>query len=247
LLAVGLVVAGYGLFLAQKRGALPPASVAPPPPAFAAPGTVTRLGTYRDSHAFAVPAAGRRDRNTDSHRITLRPKGTPAPDAGVATFSSATGAGFHWSPLSEMEPNSDGALVLDLQLPQIPLSLTLAAHRDFARHRYLARAELPAGAERPATTELEIDFTPTRFTLPEDVQRAGPLQLIRLGDPNWQPPLSALTGLFIEPGEREILLGPGNYELADPIDTSRKQRFAVPSEAAIALSLRLARPRAALR
>jgi hypothetical protein len=190
----------------------------------------------------AVDAAAARELpDAVEHTIELDLDGTPPPEAGVATFATATGAGLRWHPLRELGLAAHGGSIR-LALPAAPTTLTLAASPADARHGYLARCDLPAAAHRPAQSHLATGFSPTRLSLPAGVADAGPLQLVRRDDPAWQRPHAIAAGLFVAP-DCELLLGPGDYELVDAIDPDRRQRFTVPS-APIAIGARLARPRA---
>jgi len=190
----------------------------------------------------AVDAAATHEpADTIEHAIELALDGTPPPEAGIATFATATGAGLRWHPLRDLGLAARGGPIR-LTLPAVPTTLTLAPSPADARRGYLARCDLPAATPRPAQSHLATGFAPTRLCLPAGTTCAGPLQIVRRDDPAWQRPRSFAAGLFVD-ADCELLLGPGDYELVDAIDPDRRQRFTVPS-APIAIEARLARPRA---
>jgi hypothetical protein len=65
--------------------------------------------------------------------------------------------------------------------------------------------------------------------------------LSRCDDPHWLPSSHAATGIDLR-GDRPtaIVLGAGDYELVDPIDVTRRQRFAAPATEEIRLNPDLA-------
>lgn len=247
LLAAGLVVGGYGLLLSYKRGAISTPAEPAWPSTIETPGAVQRLAPHGDARAFAVAATARRESARLDHTVRIHAPAAIGPEAGVATFSSRTGSGFTWTPLDAGAADATGIVALPVGLPDDEASITLAANRAAARHRYFMRTDLPRRAARTRTTEFAAAPAATRFALDDDVGHCGPFQLVRVGDEEWRPPASLAAGLFVTADSGPLLLGPGDYELVDPIDASLRQRFTVPSALPIKIETRLARPRAGRR
>lgn len=163
------------------------------------------------------------------------------PGMGIAVFAADTGADFVWQPLPSQETAVDGALLVDCQTAATgDVVVTLATERRFARHGYLARLQVrPSLASADRCRPIDLDAHATEVTLeggPGDAT-IGPLQLVRIDDPQWLPPLPSATGLAFDRGTRHTLvLGAGDYELRDALTADRAQRFTAPSSQPIKLN-----------
>jgi hypothetical protein len=243
LLAVGGSVAAFCGFL-TLRHATGEDAPAKPLPVLTEPPRPERLPPAPEFGSAAVPAAAQRPRARPVD-VSIRVRGLTADlaktSAGVAVFDAETGAGFAWAPLADAARADDGSLVLRARTTAIhDICVTAASAREFARHGYFAKTSLAASAASSREVELSVATARVRFLLPDGAERAGPLRLRRLDDPRWMPIESGGTGLTIAPGEESsILLGAGTYEVADPIDDTRSQRFEVPGEPDVTLDAAL--------
>lgn len=176
-------------------------------------------------------------------RISLQnlPAFPAAEEPGIALFSAETGADFTWVPLTS---SRDGNAIETSTAVVGPVAITLARDRASARHGYLVRTTHTFSARRGSSTPLVFDAQSHQVTIEVDSKRqAGPLRLSRALDPDWLSSSAAPTGVTCRPGHpATLLLGPGEYELTDPIDPSRTQRFTVPSAAPVLVSDSLSRP-----
>ncbi|MCA8974198.1 MAG: hypothetical protein KDC98_05720 [Planctomycetes bacterium] len=230
--------------LSLKRGAVPTAPAAAHPVPFEKPGLVERLPPHAATEVVIAAATDHRPHARDTiHTLRLSGATSLAPGAGIATFDAATGSGLTWHPIEAGSPEADGIVSFWVALPACAATVTLAARREDARHRYLQRRDLPSRGNREGVTELVAETTPVHFVTTDTVS-PDPLQLIRVDDPEWQPPASVAAGLYITSDDRGMTLGPGAYELVDPIDASLRQRFEVPCSQPIMVAPPLARPRA---
>ena len=163
-----------------------------------------------------------------------------AAGAGVASFHAETGGDFRWFPLGQATTAADGAFELTTTARSgTELTITFAASRTQARHGYIARIQAEAGVTSAAT--LRADVYRVRFDLPEDTENAGPLLLQRVDDRQWLPMSHSTAGLRLRLGAQlHIELGPGKYELLDPLSPSRAQAFSVPDADVVVVSSALA-------
>jgi hypothetical protein len=246
LLAIGLGIAGYSYVLTLRRGPLhsverhapmaPAASVQPP----------RRLPPDPEAHRRAMPASvAVNQEERVPVRIALQnlPEFLTEGPAGIALFSAETGADFDWIPLSTCR---DGVNVETTSPVVGPLTITIARDRAHARHGYLAQTTHTFAARRGASEVRQFDVSayPVELQVTAD-RNAGPLRLTRVKDPGWQASDAAPTGVSCRPGHSTTLvLGPGDYELTDPLDPTRKQPFTVPTSGPVLISEALSRPAA---
>lgn len=163
--------------------------------------------------------------------------------AGISLSDAETGADLGWLPL-QPQP---GTQRLEISVAAAgPLTLTVARAREFSRHGYLLRAS-HRFARLPSPHELlvlDAQAHQVRFEVGAD-RSAGPLRLVRVGDLTWRPIDAFPAGFSLRPGQVvETMLGSGDYELSDPLDPARMQRFTVPAPQAVRISESLSRPAA---
>lgn len=246
ILAVGLAVAAASLLLAARHG---PGRTAPPTsPKELAPLTApATLGADAAFARVATPAAARRPPQATTLHVRLRnlPPSARTATMGVATFETLSGASFTWTPLTDA--NTDGAvMVATVSLSDAAeRTVTLATEQAFARRGYVACSRITPPLDA-GTADLELDAAmhPTHFALATVGGRAGPLRVVRLDDPQWLP-MAHLTGLSVTAGAPVTMtLGAGAYELRDPIDPERRQRFDVPAASPIVIDRALSVVRA---
>ena len=169
-------------------------------------------------------------------------------DAGIAVFHAVNGSRFRWLPLRDAERDASGGLVVRAAaIPGSRMAVTLATERRHARHGYLERREIEITGDA-AAARVEVSLSgrvhAVRFDLPVGAEHAGPLRLTRADDPQWLPMLHGTSGLTLAIGtERTLHLGAGTYELRDPLDVERRQRFDVTGDAVIVLLAELTRAR----
>lgn len=244
LLAIGLGVAGYSYVLTLRRGPLHSIDALEPiaeATQLEAPG---RLPADPEARRRALPASvAVNPEERVPVRITLQnvPDFLAGEQPGIALFSAETGADFDWIPLSTCR---DG-VHLETSTPIVgPVAITIARDRASARHGYLVRTTHTFSARRGSSEPLKFDVQSYRVALAVgDHREAGPIRLTRANEPDWQSSGSAPTGVSCQPGTPTTLaLGPGEYELTDPIDPTRNQRFTVPSTAMVQISDSLSRP-----
>ncbi len=211
------------------------------------PARPSRLPPAPEFAREAVPAVARRTHAATQLvvRLTGIVDALRANGFGVATYDAQTGADFAWTPIEAAVADADGTMTLSASTHvRGELMVSFAAAPAFARHGYLARVTVAAD-QAPAATVLHVDLPvvigEVRFALPAGVERAGPLRLSRCDDPHWLPSSHAATGIDLR-GDRPtaIVLGAGDYELVDPIDVTRRQRFAAPATEEIRLNPDLA-------
>jgi hypothetical protein len=221
------------LSVRREPGPTTEATLAPPPPVrLQGPEPLPRTGEGK----AAVPASAERIGKGSSTPIRVRVTGLPPSrrtgSMGIGVFATAPGADLAWAPLSAAAEQPDGSLLVPVEVPlRGEVTVTLAADRFGARHGYFARttATIAAGSD----VELGAGLAAVAFRLPGGAVRAGPLTLLRADDPRWLPPGQLTIGLQIEGDEPlVVLLGAGDYELRDPLDAARRQRFAVAGPAA---------------
>jgi hypothetical protein len=169
-------------------------------------------------------------------------------DAGIAVFHAVTGSRFQWLPLRDAERDASGGFVVRTSAaPGTRMAVTLAVERRHARHGYLERREIEiTGDAAAALVEVPLSgrIHAVRFDLPVGADHAGPLRLARADDPQWLPMLHGTSGLTLAIGtERMLRLGAGTYELRDPLDVERNQRFDVTADTVIVLLPELTRAR----
>jgi len=168
-------------------------------------------------------------------------------DGGIATFHTATGSDFRWFPIADAERDADGALVVRATaVCDCRLTITFAAQRGQARHGYLQRTELDLQQQPDDIPPVDMlgTITTVRLQLPTYADQAGPFRLQRADDRMWLPMLHGTSGLTLKRGrELELQLGPGPYELQDPLHPERSQAFEVPRDTTVVLSETLAPPR----
>lgn len=169
---------------------------------------------------------------------------------GVATFATVTGGDFVWTRLDDGVLEPGGSITVRSLVPTDgDLDITIAPSAELARHSYLVRRHLAAAERRQdqrGAVTLSALPTEVAFVLPVSPPGEtcrGPWRLVRLDDPNWIPQQLDSTGVFLN-SERTttLLLGPGRYQLQDPLEPARHQEFAVPADSTIMLSDELARP-----
>lgn len=242
---MGVALGAYCALLAWRHPpirAMEGPSLAPGGAPLAAP---ERLPANPDFDRVALAASDRRARETV--RMTLHLRGVPpawrTETAGVAIFPADATSGLSWLPLATASEQA-GTLVLQHTLPRGgEVVATLATARAFALHSYLARSV--ALVADGGTIELDATAAPVSFRLPHGAQRIGPLRIARVDDPSWVAMDVAATGLDLAAGTpRELWLGRGTYELCDPLQPERRQRFDVPADRAVELSASLATGRA---
>jgi len=242
LLAACVGVAAWAGLIALRRSA-PPDRDLPSIAPIVAPARPSRLPAAAEFERNALPAAARRtDTGTlvEVHIPTL-PASLRGIGAGLATYDARTGADFAWLPIADVPAAADGSVTLQASTRvRGDLHVSFATAPEWARHCYLARTTVVAGtaaAEGRITLQLPLVIDTVRLVLPEGAGRAGPLRLSRCDDPQWLPTVYATTGIEVLPGRpTDVLLGAGAYELIDPIDATRRQRFEVPSTGAVVLT-----------
>jgi hypothetical protein len=238
LLAASAVLLGYAGWLTLRRVVLPyapalahePLRAGPQPPARLPPST---NGETPLQGTALVPTADLRI----AIAIALRnlPAGLDPQTAGVALFGSQDGADFRFYRLAEL----GNELVLRTDtLATDALRIVLAEDREQARHSYLCRVDHAFSRQPAGTAPLELDASAqrVRFLVPDGDTAYGPLQLRRLGEPDWHAPRAVAAGLRSQrqaPGE--LWLGAGRYELSDPLRPERRQQFAVPGDGTVVL------------
>jgi hypothetical protein len=241
LVAIGLAIAAWSALLALGRG---PVRTAPPRaiPDLPRPPAPERLPAGFDvRHETSTADAVWQD--SAPVDVAIRVRNVPEALRGAATglaVMAETGADFDWIPLAETTATPDGSLIANSKSHAgDKLSVTLAASQAFARHGYLARSVAqvkrePGGAI--AEIQFDVNVTRVRLQLPPAARRAGPLQLRRVDDPQWLPIHCAQNGItLVGDSPQELLLGAGQYELSDPLDPTRRQRFEVPAKGPILL------------
>ena len=225
--------------LAVGRDALPGAEERYQPPVRAALPQPARLPPVAGLRDELRPPPGLRA-ITDQQPVQIRLEGAStsqvAAGAGVASFHAETGGDFRWFPLGQATTAADGAFELTTTARSgTELTITFAASRTQARHGYIARIQAEAGVTSAAT--LRADVYRVRFDLPEDTENAGPLLLQRVDDRQWLPMSHSTAGLRLRLGAQlHIELGPGKYELLDPLSPSRAQAFSVPDADVVVVS-----------
>ncbi|HEU4419131.1 MAG TPA: hypothetical protein VFT55_09345 [Planctomycetota bacterium] len=177
-------------------------------------------------------------------RVSNLPRALHGTETGLAVMAE-TGADFDWIPLAETTAAPDGSLIATSKSRAgDKLVVILACSRAFARHGYLARCVTqvrrePAGAL--AEIPFDLDVTTVRLQLPPAARRAGPLQLRRVDDPQWLPLHCCGSGItLVGDSPLDLLLGAGQYDLSDPLDPTRRQRFVAPSKDPIVVNDSLA-------
>lgn len=197
----------------------------------------------RDARAFAPPADASLRGSHAPIPVTIRlvtASELPA-TAGVATVTK-DGVQLQWVPFTTMPVAEDGSRQMTWNGEVQGGSITIATSPDDARHAYLLRVQ--HGTE--SAMHIECAVATVALRPPEGVSTVGPLRLVRVDRPDWLPRSLATAGLVVD-AETSLLLGPGDYELVDPIDPTRRQRFAAPAAAAITIDASLAAPRVAQR
>lgn len=156
---------------------------------------------------------------------------------GIATFETDSGAGFTWTSLAGAIADGNDLLVTTSLYGSAERTVTLATEGAFARRGYVARATfVPDPAAGTAELAIDASMHATRFALAPTSSRAGPLRLARLDDSQWLPMAHGPTGLSIAAGSPvTVLLGSGSYELCDPVEPARRQRFDVPAPGPIVI------------
>lgn len=246
LIAIGLAIAAWSALLALGQG---PWRTAPPRaiedlPRPAAPQRLP-AGFAVNRGAAAADAVWQPGAPIDVViRLRNVPRTLPGTETGLAV-TTETGADFAWIPLAETTAAPDGSLIATSKLHAgDKLVVTLACSRAFARHGYLARSVAqvsrgPAGAL--AEIPFDLDVTTVRLQLPPAARRAGPLQLRRVDDPQWLPLHCCGNGItLVGDSPLDLLLGAGQYDLSDPLDPTRRQRFVAPSKDPIVVNDSLA-------
>lgn len=228
--------------LAVGRDALPGAEARYQPPTRAALPQPARLPPVPGLRDELRPPPGLRA-IADQQSVQIRLEGTSdaqvAAGAGVASFHAETGGDFRWFPLAQTTTAADGAFELATAARSgTALTITFAASRAQARHGYIARVQAEAGATNAAT--LRADVYRVRFDLPEGTEKAGPLLLQRVDDRQWLPMSHSTAGLRLRKGAQlHLELGPGDYELLDPLSPGRAQAFSVPDAEVVVVSAAL--------
>jgi len=204
------------------------------------PAAPARLAPAPEFARFAAPATFQRPMPVTAE-VAIRVRGLPAalrtPDMGIATFDAITGAGFAWTPLGDAANGTDDVVVRAAAHGTCEQSVVLATQRAFARHGYLARTRFTPTRGTAGDVVLDSVVSATRFELPKGAARCGPLRLVRVDDPQWLPMENGTTGVVLT-GTKPLmlLLGAGTYELQDPIDPTKSQRFDVPTNATVVVS-----------
>lgn len=255
LVAIAVATLLYTVVLAIGRDPLPAADTALQPPKIERLSAPSHLDAYVDEQGDAPPAFAP---NAPRRLVTLPIQVVDAPrdlregTGGVATFDEVGGGEFRWYPLDEAIDGQDGSLLVTAEAELgARLSITFAATSDQARHGYLSRRDLliesPDGRSAPLVS-VRGDVHTVRFDLPTDAERAEPLRVRRADDPQWLPMLHGTSGMNLKRGSNtELLLGPGDYVLQDPLEPTRSQSFQVPGTSAVTLSRDLAPTRSARR
>lgn len=249
LLAACIGVAAWTGLLALHRSSAPERSLPPIAP-LVAPPRPSRLPAAPEFARNAMPATARRDVSRTTIIVHLPPLHTAlqAADAGVATCDARTGADFTWIPLADAATAPDGSRTIETTTRvRGDLDVSLANGREWARHGYLTRVRVPVGttAANPVVVDLPATIDLVRLRLPEGCVRAGPMYLSRCDDPQWLPTMQGATGIEVVRSKPTfMLLGAGCYELVDPIDPTRRQRFDVPSNGPVELTSTLTAARA---
>lgn len=251
LLATVAIGAGaYGLVLAIGRDPLPRAEQRLMLPELRPPDAPARLPAAPEFQRRARPANVAMTAERAAVEV-LVPEPLPLVDAhaaGVAIYRADTGAEFQWLPLASAERDATGAVVVRAMARRGQrLLISLAVAPGQARHGYLERREVsvPIDGEQPLRIRLDAVIAAVRFDLPTDAERAGPLRLQRIDDPEWLPMLLDSPCLTLRRGTTSTLhLGRGAYRLCDALDPLRCQRFDVTSDTAVVVSPDLIRTRA---
>ncbi len=193
-----------------------------------------------------MPAAARREHTLTAVvvHIPAMPAGLSEAAAGIATYDARTGADFAWVPLTAATTMPDGSLTLQSTTRvRGELEVAFASAPEWARHSYLARVRVDARASANSgqiDVELPVVASVAALRLPDGIQRAGPLRLSRCDDPQWLPTVHSATGIEVLRGKPTyVWLGAGCYELLDPIDATRRQRFDIPSGGPIEITATL--------
>lgn len=245
LLALGLGVAGYSFLLSLRRGPLRQVEAPPPVPPTTSLPAPDRLLADPELRHRAMPASVAMDPREPSRiAIALRnvPAGLDRAVAGIALFASDTGADFVWTPLAAL--GADDTLATTTPIVG-SVTITLARDQAFARHGYLARTTHTFSRSRGPLTALpfECGAASVRLTVDNPQHVAGPLRLRRVDDPLWNASDAAPLGITVRgKAEVELVLGAGDYELEDPVDPARRQRFRVPAAAPVQINAALSRP-----
>jgi hypothetical protein len=98
-----------------------------------------------------------------------------------------------------------------------------------------------------AGDHVDVDASATRVSiaLPPNASAVQLFRLTRDGDPHWLPAAFAPSGLSLTPKAAvQVWLGSGGYELGDPLQPERTQRFEVPRDGEVVVSASLTRARA---
>jgi hypothetical protein len=249
-LAACVGVAGWAGLLALRREAPPETQLGPIAP-IVQPPPPKRLPTAPEFARHALPATASRTRTGTSIvvHIPAVPAALQGTAAGVATYDADTGGEFAWLPLAGGTAGADGSVTLQATtLVRGELQVAFATAPEWARHSYLARTTLAidaATAGSHVTVDLPVVVGTVQVVLPDTTTRAGPLRLARCDDPQWLPTFHAATGIEVRrEASADVLLGAGTYELVDPIDATRRQRFEVPGAGKIVLTPTLTAVRA---
>jgi hypothetical protein len=163
--------------------------------------------------------------------------------AGLAVFDAGTGGDFRWTPLpATWGAGGAGELTTEARRGA-EVWVTVAADRSFARHGYLVRQRhrVASAASGGAPVRLDASASEVRLLLPPDRRQVGPLRLRRCDDPQWLPMAQGSTGLLVtDRSNTTLLLGPGDYEISDPLWTTPGQRFGMPATRELRITAALA-------
>ena len=236
-------MAGYSLVLSLRR---PPIRTDARSPLGATPRTIAApqpVDARRDARAFVLPTDASHAGTAEPVAVSIHVE-APADfaDTAGAALVSADGTREQWVPFAAMTTTPDGRRAVQWKGERQGGTVTIATSREEARHAYLARLDHDASA----TMRIDCVATVVALRPPEGTAAAGPLRIVRIGHPHWLPLAIATAGLYVGPATT-LLLGAGEYELVDPIDGTRRQRFSVPADSAITLDAGFAPPRAAPR
>lgn len=236
-------MAGYSFVLSLRQPPIRTDARSKPAAATKAIDAPQPVDARRDARAFVLPIDASIASTAEPVAVSIHVE-APADltNTAGAALVSADGTHEQWAPFAAMTATPDGRRVVQWDGERQGGTVTIATSREEARHAYLARYQHDASA----TMRIDCVAAVVALRPPEGTAAAGPLRLVRIDHPQWLPLAIATAGLYVGPGTT-LLLGAGDYELVDPIDDSKRQRFSVPAASTVMLDPGFAPPRAAPR